>query len=120
MLLHLEDLDAGTSMGGRIWLTVGEDAFPDEGWYDLPGILLEAWLPALRSFADGHTDSCKLTFMDGPYAVRLVRNETAVDVRCMEHGKCVLDREGIDLPGFRDSVQRCVRTYKRIKYLENK
>lgn len=73
MLLHLDDLEFGGSKGGRIWLTIGETAFPEEGWYDLPGVLLEQWMPGLESFFLGNTDSCELHFMDGPYKVCLNR-----------------------------------------------
>ena len=119
MILHLEDLESGASKGGRIWLTVGETCFPEEGWYDLPGVLLEHWTPALESFANGHSDLCKLTFMDGPYHATLQRQQDAILVKCVEQGRIVLEQR-IDFPGFWASVQKCVRTYKRTKYLENK
>ncbi|MBR7178504.1 MAG: hypothetical protein IKD27_03165 [Oscillospiraceae bacterium] len=119
MFLHLDNLETEPSKGGSIWLTIGEASFPEEGWYDLPGTLLEYWLPALQSFADGHTDFCKLGFLDGPYAVWLLRKADAVQVTCMEQGKAVLERQ-IDFAGFWNSVKKCVRYYERMKYLSTK
>ncbi len=119
MILHLDDLETGTSKGGRIWLDFGEKCFPEEKWYDLPGTLLEYWLPALRSFADGHTDFCKLGFLDGPYAVWLLRKPDAVRATCMVQGRAVLERQ-VDFPTFWDSVQKCVRYYDRVQYLSTK
>ena len=119
MILHLEDLEAGKSNGGRIWLTIGEKCFPEEGWYDLPGVLLEYWRPALKSFAEGHSDFCKLGFLDGPYAVWMLRKQDSVWATCMEQGSGVLEQQ-IDFPAFWESVQKSVRTYERKKYLESK
>ena len=115
MTLHVEDLEIGAS-GGRIWLDFGGRCFPEEGWYELPGVLLEYWIPALESFAAGHTDFCKLGFLDGPYALWLTRKRDAVWVSCMEQGKCMRE-EKIDFSDFWNSVQHCVCTYK--KYLKN-
>ncbi len=41
MRLHLDDLECGTAKGGRIWFSIGENCFLEEGWYDLPGDFLE-------------------------------------------------------------------------------
>ena len=119
MILHLSDLEQEPNHGGRIWLDFGEKCFPEEGWYDLPGTLLEFWIPALQSFADGHTDFCKLGFMDGPYAVWLTRKSDAVRATCMEQGSAVLERQ-VDFLSFWDSVQKCVRYYERMQYLSAK
>lgn len=116
MLLHLDDLEKRPSNGGCIWLDLGDVCFPGEGWYDLPGILLETWLPVLQSFANGHTDGCKLSFMDGPYAFRLDRKGEVVNVTCMERGSAVLERQ-VDFPVFWESVKKCVRYYERMQYL---
>ena len=115
MILHLDDLET-TSCGGRIWLTIGDQAFPEERWYDLPGVLLDYWVPAVRSFGNGHTDFCKLGFMDGPYAVWLTRDQDAVTATCLERGEEVLEQQ-IDFPLFWESVERRLRYYERIKYL---
>lgn len=120
MLLHLEDLEFGASNGGRIWLTIGEQAFPDEGWYDLPGILLETWMPGLNSFFLGNSDSCELQFMDGPYEVRLHRAEERVTAVFWEQNRAAIPETEIDLPVFWHSVKKCVRYYERMKYLSTK
>lgn len=120
MLLHLDTLEFGSSNGGRIWLTVGAYAFPEEGWYDLPGILLETWMPGLNSFFLGNTDFCELCFMDGPYKVRLHRAGERVTAVCLEQSKVTIPETRIDLAAFRDSVQKGVRRYERMKYLSNR
>lgn len=120
MLLHLDELEFGGSKGGRIWLTIGDTAFPEEGWYDLPGVLLEQWMPGLESCFLGNTDSCELCFMDGPYKVRLNRAEARVSVVCLEQNRVTIPETGIDLDAFRDSVKKSVRYYERMKYLSTK
>ena len=117
MILCLQDLEPGNSSGGKIWLNIGETvSFPESGWYDLPGVLLEYWIPALESFAAGHTDFCKLGFLDGPYGVWLDRDGESVWVSCMERGREVL-RQQIDFPLFMESVERRMRYYERVKYM---
>lgn len=116
MILRLDDLEQAPSFGGRIWLSIGEHDFPEEGWYDLPGILLEHWTPALESFGRGHTDFCKLGFMDGPYSVRLDREQDEVRVTCIERGREVLEQK-IDFPLFMESVRRRIREYDRVRYM---
>ena len=100
MILHLRDLEPAPSGGGRIWLQIGTECFPEEGWYDLPGILLEYWRRDLRAFADGVTASCKLGFMDGPYCVRLHRKDGRVYASCMEHDRIVIDSVSVDFSAF--------------------
>ena len=120
MILHLDDLEMGASRGGRIWLSIGEVCFPEEGWYDLPGVLLERWMPQLESFFLGNTDSCELGFMDGPYKVRLRRTEGRTNVSCLYQKRIVVQDTQIDPDGFRESVKKAVRYYERMKYLSKK
>ena len=121
MRLHLEDLETGRqSNGGRIWLELGAESFPEEGWYDLPGVLLEIWKSGLESFFLGNTDSCELQFMDGPYRVRLRREGEQVSTVCLEQNRVRIPETQIDLPEFCDSVKKCVRYYERMQYLSTK
>ncbi len=120
MILHLEDLESGASRGGRIWVSIGEECFPEEGWYDLPGVLLEIWVPRLESFFRGNTDSCDLCFMDGPYKIRLCRTEKQVTVLCLEQKRIAVKETQIDPNLFHESVKKAVRYYRRMKYLSEK
>ena len=120
MILHLSDLEKEPNHGGRIWLDFGEKCFPEEGWYDLPGVLLESWMPQLESFFLGNTDFCELCFMDGPYKVRLRRTEERTTVICLDQKRIVVRDTQIDPGAFRESVKKAVRYYERMKYLSKK
>ena len=104
MLLHLKDLETGTSNGGRMWVSIGEECFPEEGWYDLPGIVLEWWRNDIRTFGDGVTDFCELIFMDGPYRIRLRRTEGRIYATCLDAGHIVIEPVEIDFAAFCRSV----------------
>ena len=120
MILHLEDLEYGASRGGRIWFSVAECCFPEEGWYDLAGVLLEIWMPRLESFFQGNTDSAELYFMDGPYKVRLRRVDNRITVICLDQKQIVVQETEIDLEAFHESVKKALRYQKRMKYLSEK
>jgi len=55
------------SISGRIWLASESLSFPEEGWSDLPVILLSAWLEGLREVSARRESSTRLLFMDGPF-----------------------------------------------------
>jgi hypothetical protein len=61
---------AGGSIVGPIWVELADTAFPEEGWFDFPVVLLTWWLQALRAHGKTHSDKV-LDFMDGPYEIRL-------------------------------------------------
>ena len=105
MILHLADLETGNSNGGRMWISIGDCSFPEEGWYDLPGILLEYWKKDLCAFANGETNSCELFFMDGPYCVKIQRAEEGVTAACMCSGSIAIDPVNIDFDAFWNSVR---------------
>ena len=112
MLLHLEELNESLS-GGALYVTIGETAFPEEGWYDRVAADLENWVPAICSFARGHADVCVLQFMDGPCQLRLERQESTVTASCLwDHHVRGLPVQ-IDFPAFLQSVCKCIRYYQR-------
>jgi hypothetical protein len=120
VILHVDDLEMGTSKGGRIWFSIGDTCFPEVGWYDLHGVLLVSWMPQLESFFRGNTDYSELCFMDGPYKVRLRRTEERTTVSCLDHKRIVVQDAQIDPDAFRESVKKAVRYYERMKYLSEK
>ena len=117
MLLHMEDPD---DTGGVLYVTVGDTAFPEEGWYDLVDVDLENWLPGLLSFARGHADSCILQFMDAPAAVRLTRHNESIFSVCLWNHKPQIMQTEIDFPAFLDSVAKCLRRYNRVMHQQGK
>ena len=126
MILKLDSIDEQNSekmsaIGGRIYLQIGDQFFPEEHWYDYASILLNHWLPMLTSFIDGSTDSCKLTFMDGPYYVSMCRStDSTVRVSCfLDQKKLIMDTE-IDPIQFADSVAKAANRYCRLLHLQGR
>ena len=117
MLLHIEEPD---NTGGVLYVTVGDTAFPEDGWYDLVHIDLQNWLPGLLSFARGHADSCTLQFMDAPAAVRVTRQNGIVCAVCLCDHKPQIAQTEIDFPAFLDSVAKCLRRYNRVMHQQGK
>lgn len=121
MILNLEKVDfemprvnKAFPIGGVIYVSLGELCFPAEKWHDLISVDLERWLTGLISFSLNHTDTCMLPFMDGPYAIKIQREENgAIVADCLWDSKVVL-RKIIDFVGFLKSVLKCVRRYNRV------
>ena len=126
MILKLDSIDEQNSekmsaIGGRIYLQIGDQFFPEEHWYDYASILLNHWLPMLTSFIHGSTDSCRLTFMDGPYYVSMCRStDSTVRVSCfLDQKKLIMDTE-IDPIQFADSVAKAANRYCRLLHLQGR
>jgi hypothetical protein len=71
LIIKPETLQIGAygSVTGAIWLKIGEQAFPDEGWTDFVVTLLEWWTNGLLRLASNSRATEKVPFMDGPYGV---------------------------------------------------
>lgn len=96
---------------GYFYLTVEERCFPAPDWFDLISADLEDWIPKLLSFANGHTDTCSLDFVDGPYRVLLIRDSAGeVYVTCYEDNRKVINKKAIHLPEFLISFAKGLRT----------
>ena len=126
MILKLDSIDEQIpdkmpAIGGRIYLQIGDQFFPEEHWYDYASILLNQWLPMLTSFIHGSTDSCKLTFMDGPYYVSMCRStDSTVHVSCFfDQKKLIMDTE-IDAIQFADSLVKAGNRYCRLLHLQGR
>ena len=115
MLLHLEELNEALT-GGVLYVTIGETAFPEEGWYDRVAGDLANWIPAICSFARGYADSCVLQFMDGPCQLRLERQGSTVTASCLWDHHVKIPPVGIEFPAFLRSVCKCIRYYQRSLY----
>ena len=126
MILKLDSIDEQSSekmsaIGGRIYLQIGDQFFPEEHWYDYASILMNHWLPMITSFIHGSTDSCRLTFMDGPYYVSMCRStDSTVRVSCfLDQKKLIMDTE-IDPIQFADSVAKAANRYCRLLHLQGR
>lgn len=121
--LHLDGIEFdpvrvehGFTVGGNYYITVGAYCFPEQGWYDCVSDLLAQWLPQLTSFAHGSTDNCKLCFLDGPAAVKLVRTNDRVAIFCYWDKDVEVLAESVDFLGFVNSVTKAARKYCRLVY----
>ena len=111
----------GYSSGGELYFTVGEGFFPSEHWYDCAYLDLKTWLPRLISFGSNHTDSCELSFMDGSYAVRLIRNKDGIiQVDFMSNAKISISQQDADISLLLKSALSCCRKYDRFLYENRK
>ncbi len=121
MRLYLDDLqfaadrpNYGFSVGGTLLVSVADTYFPSENWYDMVWLDLKSWIPGLISFGLGHTDSCVLAFMDGPYVIRLERtNDHVIQANCLRDSASVIPKLEIDFRYFIRSVVNCCGKYDR-------
>lgn len=123
MRLHLDKIDENPSglhsgIGGTIYLTIGEHCFPEENWYDYVSLIMEHWIPALTSFAHHSTDTCKLSFWDGPCCTILKRSGDSVTASCLFDQKTVMGDILIDFPLFLESVIKSGNRYCRFLHLQ--
>lgn len=58
---------------GEIYVTVGESLFPGMLWNDSVAIVLNWWSGNLQTLAKNTKKHVDLNFMDGPFAIRIVR-----------------------------------------------
>jgi hypothetical protein len=127
--IHIEveenDIDV-TSAGlafGHLAVKVGENYFPDEQWQDFVQVVLCWWLVAVRELSNFKNTEATLNFMDGPYSMRLQKNEDGelwklYFVRTMQNGPEVLSTALVDPHGFMVAVtkaaNRLIRACHRI------
>lgn len=76
------------TVGGEIFVQVGDFHFPEVGWWDMPVAVLLQWGEVLSTAKN--TDQIDLVFFDGPYRLRLMRVSPANwRVNFMEGGKSI-------------------------------
>ena len=108
--------ETGFSTGGEIFLTVGQVYFPSEHWYDMVFFDLKLWVPSVLSFMSGHTDSCVLRFMDGPYSVKMIRRDGEVFASCWHDNQQTVHSVLIDPYVLIKSVIKTLRKYDYFLY----
>lgn len=118
MILHLDDITHydSNSTGGTLYVSYGDSFFPEESWYDLVSVDLKRWMPALISFGANHSDMCNLEFMDGPYCIRLMRQENNKVVAKFYDSNKLIDQTEVDILSFLASVTACCRKFDRSLY----
>lgn len=57
------------SIIGRIWFTLGEQAFPGAGWSDFIVVVLGWWIGQLLDLRRANKSDVEFLFMDGPYSI---------------------------------------------------
>ena len=125
MRLHLEDLaydasrcNTGYTVGGILYVTIGDTAFPCEEWYDTVFTDLKSWIPGILSFGSNHTDVCLLPFMDGPCQIKLSRDRDGkILVSCIRKNHAEMQNAEIDFPSFLKSVAKSAGEYDRFLYI---
>jgi len=111
----------GFSSGGELYFTIDDEFFPEEHWYDYAYLDLKLWLPRICSFGSNHTDSCELSFMDGPYSIRLNRREDgSVCVNCLRNSITIISRQNVNLLYLFKSLLSCCRKYDRFLHENQK
>jgi hypothetical protein len=70
----------GPATGG-IWLETGGAEFPGAGWNDFIVVVLSWWSGAILRLLQKTSDRERVHFMDGPYAVELLRMDGELQLR---------------------------------------
>lgn len=111
----------GYSSGGELYFAVDDGFFPAEHWYDCAYTDMKIWLPRLTSFGSNHTDSCELSFMDGPYTILLIRRiDGSVFADFLREQKTVISEQNVDIWTLLQSVLSCCRKYDRFLFENRK
>ena len=118
MKFYIEDIrlrDNGgeaPTIDGCIYVSVGDVYFPAYQWFDYVSVDLDRWIPLILSFAKGHTDSCVLFFVDGPYQLRLDRNNVGdISAVCLENNVVKIKKFPID---FSEFLLSCAKVIGRL------
>lgn len=110
----------GYSSGGELYFSLEDRYFPAEHWYDCAYLDLRTWLPRMISFGGNHTDSCVLSFMDGPYTIRLNRREDGAVFAVFLREHTILSQYNMDLRRLLKSVLAACRKYDRFLHENGK
>ncbi len=67
------------SITGPVFLRFEGGAYPEEGWSDIPVVVLGWWLKGITAFLNDGSQTFSGRFMDGPYefTVRRLTSQTA-------------------------------------------
>ena len=109
------------SLDGEVYFSIGETFFPMERWFDMVGFDLSNWLPDVISFCRNHSDTFLFSFMDGPYAIKLIRKHDGdIFAVCMRDNLPVIHQTKVDLAKLIRSVIACCNKYDRFLHENGK
>jgi hypothetical protein len=60
---------------GKIHVDVNNERFPEENWNDFVIVILNWWSIKLSEFVSGNSQRATLSFMDGPFGIKLIDNK---------------------------------------------
>lgn len=103
---------------GTLFAETEVGCFPSEDWTDFPEIVLGWWADALKSVyigADGRT--CTFPFMDGPYAIRCLKERDHLTLRFEREHTAILPACTTTLDAFSAAIQNAMEALIRQLYL---
>ena len=108
-----EDYCEQFPLWSTIYLQMGEWCYPCDNWTDSTSAILEMWINSVIMMM-GAINSVTLYFMDGAYAVKLVKQSTSVaEASFLNSNGEVLCTESIDLFYF---IRQLLAAVGRMSY----
>lgn len=78
------EFTAGGPITGVVYVSIDDWAFPEDGWRDFVVTILGWWSETICSLSG--SDTCRLSFMDGPFAIDVYRHDSDVRLRFVTRG----------------------------------
>lgn len=104
MRLIVSEFDAFSSkfpLWSKIYVTLGEVAFPSTNWFDATSSVLEMWMDQVIGLICGTTTHAQLHFMDGAYYIDIVAHSSErATVRCIDSLGVEVAHDDINLLQF--------------------
>ncbi len=103
---------------GTLFVETDMGCFPSEGWTDYPEIVLGWWGDALKSVFIGREGrSYTFLFMDGPYAVRCLKESDHLELRFEKENTTILPACETTLDAIYTAIRNAMETLIRQLYL---
>ncbi|MBR6029599.1 MAG: hypothetical protein IKP40_11005 [Clostridia bacterium] len=107
-----------SSYTGTLFVQTDSGCFPSEGWTDYPEIVLGWWLDTLKSVLIGREGrTYTFLFMDGPYAIRCLKESDHLTLRFERENTAVLPACKTTLDAFSAAIRNAMETLIRQLYL---
>ncbi len=104
-----------SSITGRISIRVGNRYFPEKDWNDFPIFILNWWATEVNDFLLESKKEIDLLFMDGPFGVRLTKENGTSKIRFVvkdvEEDVAVMDTDELKkelLMSIRHTLSLCL------------
>ncbi len=103
---------------GTLFVETDMGCFPSEGWTDYPEIVLGWWVDALQSvFIRREGRSCTFLFMDGPYAIRCLKESDQLTLRFERESTTILPACKTTFDAFTTAIRNAMESLIRQLYL---